>query len=152
MRMEKYKRKATICRSDGKKLDVNFYLRQFAEEHSGQELVIDIFNSKATFIPLEDIRENKVFFLNKKKVMFLELAERDLTEETMLVPEIRVQVELSNGEVLKGNLFLEMPQDRSRVSDYLNFSPGFVYLGREEGDIILNKEFMFSVKEKDEGT
>ena len=69
----------------------------------------------------------------------------------MLVPETEVQVELTNGQVLKGSLFLEMPQERSRVSDYLNFSPGFIYLGRKEGDLILNKEFMFSAKEKDEG-
>ena len=152
MKMEKYKRKATVCRSDGLKLDVNFFLRRFAEQHSGKELIIDILNSKATFIPLEDIHQAGVLFLNKKKVMFLELYERDLAEETMLVPGIRVQVELTNGDILNGDLFLEMPQDRSRVSDYLNFSPSFIYLGREEGDIILNKEFMFSVKDKNDKT
>ena len=151
MQTQKYKRKAAICRRDGLKLDVNFFLRQFAEEHSGKELILDILNSKATFIPLEDIRKNEVFFLNKRSLMFLELYERDLTEETLLVPEIQVQVELADGQVLNGSLFVEMPQERSRVSDYLNFSPGFIYLGRKEGDLILNKEFMFSAKEKVEG-
>jgi hypothetical protein len=146
--MEKHKRKATICQSDGLRLDVNFFLGRFAEEHSGKELIIDILNSKATFIPLEDIRKTDVLFLNKRKIVCLELYERDLSEETMLVPGIQVQVELTTGEVFNGDLFLEMPQDRSRVSDYLNFSPGFIYLGREEGDIILNKDFIFSVKDK----
>ena len=54
----------------------------------------------------------------------------------------------TTGEIFNGDLFVEMPQERSRVSDFLNFSPDFIYLGREEGDIILNKEFVFSVKDK----
>ena len=147
MRTKKNKHKATICRSDGLKQDVNFFLSLFAEEHSGKELIIDIMNSNASFIPLEDIKEEVVLFLNKNRIMFLELHERDLTEETMLATEIPVHVELINGDILKGNFFLEMPQERSRVSDYINFSPAFVYLCREEGDIIINKAFVFSVKD-----
>ena len=147
MRLEKNKCKATICRNDGLKQDVNFFLRQFAEGHSGKELFLDIMNSKASFIPLEDIETNEILFLNKSSVMCLELHERDLMEETMLALEVPVQVELTNGDTLNGSFFVEMPQDRSRVSDYINFSPEFIYLCREEGDIILNKAFLFSVKE-----
>jgi len=147
VRTEKYRRKATLCRGDGKRLEVNFFLRQFAEEHSGKELIIDILNSKATFIPLEAVQNSEIFFFNKRELMVLELHDRDLSDETMLAPEIQVQVELTNGEVLNGRLFVEMPQERSRVSDYLNFSPDFIYLCREEGDVILNKAFMLTVKE-----
>ena len=132
---------------DGLKQDVNFFLRQFAEGHSGKELFLDVMNSKASFIPLEDIKTNEIVFLNKSNVMFLEIHERDLTEETMLASEVSVHVELTNGQTLDGSFFLEMPQDRSRVSDYINFSPEFVYLCREEVDIILNKAFLFSVTE-----
>ncbi len=79
--------------------------------------------------------------------MFLELPERDLSEETMLASEIPVRVELTNCEILNGSFYVEMPQERSRVSDYINFSPDFIYLCRREGDIILNKAFVFSVKD-----
>ena len=147
MRLEKHKRKATINRSDGLKQEVNFFLREFAEDHSGKELFIDIMNSKATFVPLEDINANEIFFLNKSCVKYLELYIRDLTEETMLSSEIPVQIELINGEILDGSFYLEMPQNRSRVSDYINFSHEFIYLCREEGDIILNKAFIFSIKD-----
>ncbi len=147
MRLEKIKRKATISRSDGLKQDVYFFLRDFAEEHSGKELFIDIMNSKATFIPLEDIETQDILFLNKSSVMFLELYERDLTEETKLASEIPARIELTNGEILNGSFYVEMPQERSRVSDYINFSPEFIYLCREKGDVILNKAFVFSVKE-----
>jgi hypothetical protein len=147
VRVEKIKRKVTLCRSDGMKLDVNFFLSPYAEEHSGRELILDVLNSNLAFSPVEDIRTGAIFFLNKGGIMFLEIPERDLGEETVLNPEKSVQVELTNHEILNLTLFMEMPEERSRISDYLNFSPGFIYLCGKEKDLILNKSFVFSVKD-----
>jgi hypothetical protein len=96
---------------------------------------------------VEDIRTGAIFFLNKNGVMFLEIFERDLADETVLNPEKSVQVELTNHEILNLSLFMEMPEERSRISDYLNFSPVFIYLCGKEKDLILNKSFVFSVKD-----
>jgi len=145
--VEKIKRKATLYRSDGMKLDVNFFLSPYADEHSGKELILDILNSDLTFLPIEDIRTGEIFFLNKDSVMFLEIPERDLADETLLSPEKNVQVELTNHEIMNLSIFMEMPEERSRVSDYLHFSPGFIYLCGKERDVILNKAFVFSVKD-----
>ena len=81
--------------------------------------------------------------------MSLEISERDLAEETLLNPKRRIQVELTNHEILDLSLFMEMPEERSRISDYLNFSPDFIYLCGNEKDFILNKSFIFSVKDLD---
>ena len=147
MRLEKIKRRVTLCRSDGVKLDVNFFLSPYAEGHSGRELILDILNSNLTFLPVEDIRTRAIFFLNKNGFMFLEIPERDLADETVLNPKKSVQVELTNHEILNLSLFMEMPEERSRISDYLNFSPVFIYLCGKEKDLILNKSFVFSVKD-----
>jgi hypothetical protein len=147
MRLEKIKRRVTLCRSDGVKLDINFFLSPYAEGHSGRELILDILNSNLTFLPVEDIRTGAIFFLNKNGIMSLEIPERDLAEETVLNPEKSVQVELTNHEILDLSLFMEMPEERSRISDYLNFSPVFIYLCGKEKDLILNKSFVFSVKD-----
>jgi len=147
VRLEKMKRRVTLCRSDGVKLDVNFFLSPYAEGHSGRELILDVLNSNSTFLPVEDIRTRAIFFLNKSGVMYLEIPERDLADETVLNPEKCVQVELTNYEILNLSLFMEMPEERSRISDYLNFSPVFIYLCGKEKDIILNKSFVFSVRD-----
>lgn len=147
MQLKKDKHRATLCFRDGKKQEVNFFLRRFAEAHSGKELIIDVLNSKATFIPLEDIKTGDIIFVNKARVMSIELYERDLPDETMLDSKVVVHVELINGETLMGGFLIEMPQERSRVSDYLNFSPAFVYLCSDTGDIIINKAFVFSVRD-----
>ncbi|MEE9911332.1 MAG: hypothetical protein K4571_06370 [Deltaproteobacteria bacterium] len=145
--MEKIKRRATLRRSDGVKLDVNFFLSPYAEGHSGKELILDILNSASTFLPVEDVDTGAIIFFNKSNVMSLEIAERNLLDETLLSREKRVHVELTNGETLKMSIFLEMPEERSRVSDYLNSPERFIYLCGKERDILLNKAFVFSVKD-----
>jgi len=54
---------------------------------------------------------------------------------------------LTNHQILNLSVFMELPEERSRVSDYLNFSSGFIYLCGKERDIIMNKAFLFSVKD-----
>ena len=147
MRVEKIKRKATLCRSDGIKLDVNFFLSPYAKGRSGNELLLDVLNAESTFLPVEDINTGAIIFFNTGRIMSLEIDERDLSDETLLSQEKRVQVELTNNEILRMSLFLEMPEERSRVSDYLNSPSRFIYLCGEETDMILNKAFVFSVKD-----
>ncbi|HNQ45513.1 MAG TPA: hypothetical protein PKK52_00825 [Syntrophorhabdus sp.] len=89
------------------------------------------------------------FFLNKCRIMLPEIPERNLPEETVLNPERSVQIELTNHEILNVNLFMEMPQERSRVSDYFNFSPESIYPCGKEKYFILNKSFVFSVRDLD---
>jgi len=147
VRVEKIKRKATLCRSDGIKLDVNFFLSPYAKGRSGNELLLDVLNAESTFLPVEDINTGAIIFFNTGRIMSLEIDERDLSDETLLSQEKRVQVELTNNEILRMSLFLEMPEERSRVSDYLNSPSRFIYLCGEETDMILNKAFVFSVKD-----
>ena len=81
--------------------------------------------------------------------MLLEIPERNLPEETVLNTERSVQIELTNNEILNVNLFMEMLQERSRVSVYFNFSPESIYLCGKEKYFILNKSFVFSVRDLD---
>jgi hypothetical protein len=78
----------------------------------------------------------------------VEPEERDLLEESVFAREIPVEVELSGGQILHGRLPVEMPPERSRLSDYVNFTPRFLYLLREDGDLILNKCYILSAREK----
>jgi hypothetical protein len=119
-----------------------------AEDHTGKETILDVLKSKASFIPLENFQTNEIFFVNKTSIMLLDLPERDLTEKTKLAPEAAVQIKLNNGKMLSGKFSIEMPPERSRVSDYLNFSSEILYLCWEEGDIILNKVYIHSVKDR----
>ena len=147
MGIDKIRRKAAVRGYDGRRMEVNFFLREFAEEHSGRELILDILNSHTSFISIEDFENQGIVFVNKGRIMCVELPERDLLEQSMRSPQSHVSVEMLNGEILSGSFFIEMPPERSRMSDYLNFTPMFLYLCREQGDIILNKDYIAFVRE-----
>ncbi len=147
MYLQKLKHRAALQLSDGTKLDVNFFLDLYAEKHSGKEHILDVLNSDLAFVPVENTGTGGIFFVNKNTLVSVEVPERDLEDEVLLNPEKNVQVELTTHETLDLCIFMEMREERSRVSDYLNFSPEFIYFCGKERDLILNKAFIFSVKD-----
>ena len=146
MKVDKFKRQATLRVSTGGRLDVNFFLSYTSENHPGRELVMDVLNSERSFIPLEDVLKDEILMIGKNRFMEVELAERDLLEETLEGREIPVQIELINGDTLEGSFFTDLPPDKLRLSDYLNHTPQFIYLCRDQNDVILNKDYILSLK------
>jgi hypothetical protein len=49
---------------------------------------------------------------------------------------------------VEGSLFTDLPEGKKRLSDYLDLSGQFICLRQEKYDLILNKSFILSVKEK----
>ena len=148
MKVDKFKRQATLRVSTGGRLDVNFFLSYATDEHPGRELIIDVLNSERSFIPLEDILKDEILMIGKNRFMDVELTERDLLPETLEAREIEVQIELINGDVVEGTFYTDLPPDKLRLSDYLNFTPQFIYLCRDQNDVILNKDYILSLKHR----
>lgn len=148
MKVDKFKRQATLRVSTGGRLDVNFFLSYSTDEHPGRELIIDVLNSERSFIPLEDILKDEILMIGKNRFMDVELTDRDLSPETMEAREIGVQIELINGDFVEGTFYTDLPPDKLRLSDYLNFTPQFIYLCREQNDVILNKDYILSLKHR----
>lgn len=148
IKVDKFKRVATVRVSTGGRLDVNFFVGLSGESHTGRELIIDVLNSDRSFIPLEDILQDEILMIGKNRFMEVELAERDLLLETSEAREIPVQIELIDGDVVEGSFYTELPPDKLRLSDYLNNTPQFIYLYREQADLILNKDYILSLKHR----
>ena len=147
MKVDKFRNKARIMLSDGKRLEVNFFLSHHSAHHSGSETIFDVLSSQLSFIPLEDIHTNEVIFAAKAQIMSVELLHREVVS-SLYLRELQVQVALLNGEVIHGQILIDMPQTKPRLSDFLNLSHGFLYIQRQEGDIILSKSHIVSLQEK----
>ncbi|MFC1829470.1 hypothetical protein ACFL0O_07665 [Thermodesulfobacteriota bacterium] len=147
MQIDKIKRKATIVMINGPKRDVNFFLSQFSISHSGDETVLDVVSSQNSFIPLEDNTSGEIVFVNKDKIMIIELTKREHDPQIEL-NRAQVRVKMTNDENLEGEVFMDMPKSRSRVSDFFNIFHQFVCIYRDQGDLILNKDYILSVKER----
>jgi hypothetical protein len=148
MKVDKFKRQGTLRVSTGGRLDVNFFLSYSTDEHSGRELIIDILNSERSFIPLEDILKGEILMIGKNRFMDVELTDRDLLPETQGAREIGVQIELINGDLVEGTFHTDLQSDKLRLSDYLNYKPQFIYLCRDQDDVIPDKDYILSLKHK----
>lgn len=148
MKVDKFKKQATLRVSTGGRVDVNFFLGYTSEKHPGRELIIDVLNSERSFIPLEDVLKDEILMIGKNMFMDVEVDERDLLPEALEAREIVVQIELINGDILEGSFFTDLPPDRLRLSDYLNYTPQFIYLCRDQNDLIVNKDYILSLKHK----
>ena len=145
MIITKGRRNAVVHWSDDRFTGVFFFLQDYAEGHSGRELILDVLNSSSNFIPMEDAESKKVSLVNKQRIRWIELKEREIHDETGLSQEQFVQAEMIGGKVIRGRVPVEMPPERSRLSDHLNFTPQFIYLIQEDRDLILNKSYLLSV-------
>jgi len=148
MKIDKFRRQATLRVSTGGNLDVNFFLNYSSETRQGRELIIDVLNSDRSFIPLEDVLKDEILMIGKNRFMEVELLEQDLLPENLEGHEIPAQIELINGDTLEGSFFTDLPPDKLRLSDFLNHTPQFIYLCRDENDVILNKEYILSLKHR----
>jgi hypothetical protein len=117
-------------------------------EFSGAKETRDVLNSSSDFIPLEDAENKKVSLVNKQRIRWVELKEREILEEIMLPHEQPVEVEMIGGKVIRGRFPVEMPPERSRLSDHLNFTSQFIYLLQEDRNLILNNSYLLSVRDE----
>jgi hypothetical protein len=133
-------------------MNVHFFLQAFADGHSGRELILDLLNSESPFLSLENANTGRFVLVNKQRIVCVEPEGRDLVEGTVFTREIPVLVEMWDGRTLQGVFPVELPPERSRLSDHLNLTPAFLYLLGEKQDFIVNKFHIFSVMERSLGS
>jgi hypothetical protein len=78
--------------------------------------------------------------------MYLSLSSNETLPVNLEAVAIPVKVELIKGEIMEGRFFTDLPPDKLRLSDFLNFSPQFISLWRDEDNLILNKAYILSAK------
>jgi len=100
-----------------------------------------------SFISLQDIHLNEVLFVAKAQIVSVELPDREVVS-SLYLRELQIQVEMLNGEVIDGEILIDMPQTKPRLSDFLNLPHKFLYVHREQVDIVVNKGYIVSLKEK----
>lgn len=148
VKVAKFKQRGSILFSTQGSLDVNLFLSFQAEAHAGRETAMDLLNSDRAFIPVEDALTNEILLIGKTQIVSVALDERNASNETPTLLELPVVLELLSGEMVEGSFFTDLPDGKKRLSDYLDLSGQFICLRQKKSDLILNKAFILSVKEK----
>ncbi len=141
LKIEKIKKGGELLLSDGTRLAGEFFLCTHSPVHSGSELVGDLLLSDTFFIPFQ-LPRGETVFVQKECIVMVVLKEKELNKALPYLKRVGVQISLLSGHDLQGAVYLDLPQERRRVSDFFNTYRGFFYFESDDGQYLLNSRFI----------
>jgi hypothetical protein len=119
------------------------YLDYIDVIHRGEQTLLDKFNDDYPFFPFI-AGSGEVEILNRELVCQVEPGEgvsQEMVrkEDSPIFRRERVTLSLVDGRRLEGRIAMDLPDEFSRVSDFLNFPQNFFALETTEGPVLVSK-------------
>ncbi|VAX12592.1 hypothetical protein MNBD_GAMMA24-1033 [hydrothermal vent metagenome] len=141
-KVPKNKRQATLwVHPDGQVIGSIFVLAQ-SSLHAGEEEPIEALNGDAPFIVISLENPEQLRFYNRNSVLRLEYTEN--TPAATLATAIDCRIQMMDGASITGKIQEALPQNKSRLFDYLNrIEERFIKLYTDEKEIcLINKSYI----------
>ena len=138
----KMTRKAEVLFSDGSRLSGNFFVSSTSPTHSGSESIWDMLTSERLYLPFQSDQGDILLIQIECIVMVLLVGNDEMNKDLPYTKTISDQVCFLTGETLEGKFYLDLPESRSRLSDFLNENIKFFYLEAQEKDYLVNSRFV----------
>lgn len=132
---------------DGRTLDGGFYVPTMASEGRPGRLLDRLNDGAEYFLPLAGRYET---LLNKERIVTVQLASGHHQAEGIedgFACEQRVRINLVQGEILEGWIRYLMPEEKTRLLDYLNSAPRFIAVISEPRVTLVQRRFIVGVEE-----
>lgn len=128
LRVDKLARRVSVKLQDGTDLEGYFFVSPVSPYRSGPERVRELLSGEAKFLPMELGRGGGVVFIQKDFTRLVTLWEPEIQEDESHMKRQEIELYFISGEVVRGEIMVDLPGTHSRVSDFLNSSGGFFYL------------------------
>ncbi|NOZ37356.1 MAG: hypothetical protein GXP11_04665 [Gammaproteobacteria bacterium] len=141
-KVPKNKRQAKLwVHPDGQVIGSIFVLAQ-SVLHAGEEEPIEALNGDAPFIVISLEDPEQLRFYNRNSVLRLEYTENTASITSTAV--IDCQIQMMDGAIIKGKIQEALPQNKSRLFDYLNRTDErFIKIYTDEKAIcLINKSYI----------
>jgi hypothetical protein len=125
------------------------FLSEFALDRAGPERVSDLLNGPGDFIPAVDGEFQDTTFFNRLGILLVRVEpslEGEEASDLVGATEHRVEVHLDQGNRIAGKVQYHLPQDRSRIYDYLNSLGRFVRVSQGQTLVLINKQHITHVR------
>ena len=142
-KVPKLKKQVTLwVHPEGQVIGEIFLLEQ-SSLHAGSEQPIEALNHDAPFIVISMEAPSQLRFYNRNSVIRVEYIENEFTHSESIT-RIDCQIQMMDGSLLDGQVIEMLPQDRSRIFDYLNHSQDrFIKLYTSDEEVcLINKSYI----------
>ncbi len=137
LKVDKLRRGARVLLEDGEELRGCFFVSPVSSCRNGPESLSELLMGEAYFLPFET-EKGQVVFLQRDFIRYVALQEKEAEEDAPHLKREAVEVCLLSGEILQGDVLVDLPRSRSRLSDFFNSCGGFFYLLTSEGQRLVN--------------
>lgn len=145
-KIAKTRRSVFFTLADGSTVEGQVFLSLYEACHEGPQRVGDLLNSADAFIPVDT--SSGMLHLNIINIVTAYTPILEEKHELMTLGEKhRVQITTSLGSVVEGEVFVKLPNDRNRVSDYLNQGVRFCRVFLPEQIVYIGSRFILTVKD-----
>lgn len=115
--------------------------------HRGEQTLLDKLNDDYDWFPMSG---EALRIVNRGHVVMVEPEEGLATnlvckENSPVYRRERVTVLLSSGREIEGQIAMDLPDEFSRVSDFLNFPQNFFAVETDRGHVLVSKEHVVSL-------
>lgn len=142
----KNRRQVLFTLADGSTVEGKVFLSLYEASHKGPQRVGALLNSDDAFIPVETV--GGTVHLNIINIVSAQTSLMEEGDDLMRLGEqYRVEVATALGTVIKGKVFVNLPHDRSRVSDYLNQRERFCRVFLADKIIYVGTRFILTVRD-----
>lgn len=145
-KIAKNRRHVILTLADGSVVEGDVFLSLYEAHGHGQQRVGELLNGEEAFLPVKTI-EGTVHLNVSNIIKACTSSEAERTELMMLGKKYTVQIATLNGETIKGEIFVDLPQDRSRVSDFLNQPDRFFRVFTPEDIVYIGSRYILAVRD-----
>jgi hypothetical protein len=125
--LETIRKSAEVRLLDGQSLEGAFFLERATPAGAGPQSLLELLNSPRRFLPFE-IRPGEVLLLGKQGIAYAVSEPATGGPCPSCSRSFDAAVVMVTGQTLLGTIVQDLPDHFPRLSDFLNFSPGFFAL------------------------
>jgi hypothetical protein len=148
-RVEKRREAAELTLVTGATLSGVFFLAGSSQLHTGPERVGDLMNLEPGFFPFAT--GSRTMLVNRIHVLKVSLPpqmiEAELDAGYDVATRRKVEMLLTTGETLTGNVVVFRPPGRDRLSDYARIEEPFRYLELADRSLLINSAHIVALTE-----
>lgn len=150
-KIEKRRIPVTVGMIGGERIAGDVFVQGHARHRFGPEEATDVLNDSEPFFPLATA-SGETLIVAKEQVAEAEaeIGQPDAGELATGAVQVMVELSLTTGTVHAGALYLELPVERPRLLDFLNyFSQRFLVLHTSDGARLINRRLVAYVRPLD---
>ena len=137
-RVQKSELSVVVFQADGSIMKGVVFLSATAYNHAGKQTLLDLLKEPGDFFPFRS-ESGEFCVTNKQTITHIRFVPPEQEEEYQsLGDRENVEIKFVGGEQLAGTVIIEMPEERSRLFDFINVMEGFFLLQNEEAQYLVN--------------